>query len=112
MICDGLLLNYAITIVKIDFCHEAATEYIKCHSKVGRNIRTLQRDFDRWLYDRQNNHPYWEEFEEDDGTKHIVVRFNEDAYVYWLNNVRFNKGKQVAKLIKKPYKTLQKVINF
>ena len=47
-------------IVKIEFCYEKDTEYILCPAKVGRNIRQLQRDFDKWLYNRQNNHSYWE----------------------------------------------------
>lgn len=99
-------------IIKINFCYEEDTEYIKCHSKVGRKIRKLQREFDRWLFDRQNKHPYWEEFDEEDGTKYYAVSFNADAFVYWLNNVRFSKGKHVAKLIEKSYKTPKKVLNF
>ena len=45
-------------IVKVEFMYEEDAEYIRCFAKVGRNIRQLQREFDKWLYDRENNHPY------------------------------------------------------
>ncbi|WP_430510872.1 hypothetical protein [Gottfriedia solisilvae] len=100
-------------IVKIGFTYDEDTVYIRCPSKVGRNIRRLQRDFDRWLYDRKNNHPYWELFDvEEDGTECWGVSFNEEAFIYWLNNVRFKKGKEVAYLINDPKVLPKKTIKF
>ncbi|MBP0723851.1 hypothetical protein J5Y03_01475 [Bacillus sp. RG28] len=100
-------------IVKIEFTYEEDTVYIRCPAKVGRNIRQLQRDFDTWLYDRKNNHPYWTSFGvEEDGTECWGVSFNEEAFIYWLNNVRFNKGKNVASLIKDSKVLPKKTINF
>ncbi|MGE8081904.1 hypothetical protein [Peribacillus loiseleuriae] len=100
-------------IVKVEFMYEEDTEYICCPAKVGRNIRQLQRDFDKWLYDRENNHPYWEVADEDEeGNKLYGVCFNAEAFVFWLNNVRFNKGKNVAKLIETPNKSPKKKIGF
>ena len=34
--------------VKVEFMYEEDTEYIRCPAKVGRNIRQLLRDFDKW----------------------------------------------------------------
>ncbi|MGE7183218.1 hypothetical protein ACQKKK_04265 [Peribacillus sp. NPDC006672] len=100
-------------IVKVEFMYEEDTEYISCLAKVGRNIHQLQREFDKWLYDRENKHSYWEVAGEDEeGEKIFGVCFNGKAFVYWLNNVRFNKDKKVAKLIETPNKLPKKKIRF
>ena len=100
-------------IVKIEFCYEKDTEYILCPAKVGRNIRQLQRDFDKWLYNRQNNHSYWEVADIDEEGNNIYgVCFNAEAFVYWLNNIRFTKRKKIAKLVETPNKQPKKKIRF
>ena len=99
--------------VKVEFMYEEDTEYIRCPAKVGRNICQLQRDCDKWLYDGENKHPYWVVADEDEeGNKIYGVCFNAVAFVFWLNNVRFNKGKNVAKLIETPNKPAKKKIRF
>ena len=100
-------------IVKVEFMYEEDTEYICCPAKIGRNIRQLQREFDKWLYDRKNNHPYWMVTHVDEkGNKFYGVCFNADAFVYWLNNIRFRKGKKVARLLATPNIPPKKKINF
>lgn len=100
-------------IVKIEFDYETDTVYMVCPAKVGRNVRQLQRDFDKWIYDRKNSHPYWVVAHEDEkGNKRYGVCFNAEAFAYWLNNVRFNKGKRVARLIEVPDKPPKKIIGF
>ena len=99
--------------MKVEFMYEEDTEYIRCPAKVGRNIRQLQKDFDKWLYDRVNNHSYWVVAAEDEeGNKIYGVCFNTEAFVFWLNNVKFKKGKKVAKLIETPNKLAKKKISF
>jgi hypothetical protein len=100
-------------IVKVGFDYEDDLEYIKCSAKVGRNINQLQKDFFKWLYNRENNHPYWEVFGEDEeGNVIYGVCYRTDAFVYWLNKVRFNKGKSVARLIENPNLPPKKTIRF
>ena len=98
-------------IVEVQLCSKV--QYFRCSAKVGRKVRKLQRDFDTWLYNRDNNHSYWEVAHiDEDGNKLYGVCFDTEAFVYWLNNVRFKKSKRVAKLIKNPSKTPKKKINF
>jgi len=100
-------------IVKVGFEYEDDIEYMICPTKVGRNIKRLQKDFFKWLYNRENNHPYWEVFEEDEEGNIIYgVCYRTDAFVYWLNNVRFTKGKKVARLIEVPKTLPKKAIRF
>ena len=88
-------------------------QYFRCPAKVGRKVRKLQRDFDKWLYNRDNNHPYWEVAHiDEEGNQLYGVSFDTEAFVYWLNNVRFKKGKRIAKLIETPNKSPKKIISF
>jgi hypothetical protein len=98
-------------IVEVRLCQN--TQYFRCPAKVGRNVRKLQSSFDKWLYNRENNHPYWEVAHIDEnGNKFFGVCFDTEAFIYWLNNVRFKKGKNVAKLIENPRKRPKKIIYF
>lgn len=98
-------------IVKVGFDYEDDIEYMICPAKIGRNINRLQKEFWEWLYDRENQHPYWFE-DEEDGIVTYGVSYRTDAFVYWLNNVRFTKGKKVARLIEVPKTLPKKAIRF
>jgi hypothetical protein len=121
-------------IVKICFGYPDYGKYMVCSAKVGRNIKQLQLDFDKWLRNRVDNLPHLElvyvdeegnKFygekkpnyfidEHDDGEGGTVrgVSYGADTFVYYLNYVRFNKGKRVAKLIDVPNKPHKKTIVF
>lgn len=94
-------------IVKVELCTK--TQYFRCPTKIGRKVRKLQKDFDRWLYNRNNNHPYWKD---EDGNEFYGVCFDAEAFIFWLNNVRFKNGKKVARLIATPNKQPKKRIHF
>ncbi|WP_169800511.1 hypothetical protein [Metabacillus fastidiosus] len=100
-------------IVKLEFMYESDSEYMSCPAKVGRNVRKLQRQFDKWIYDRNNKHPYWVIADEDEeGNEIYGVCFNAEAFVYWLNDVKFVKRKKIAKLIDKPADPPKKKLRF
>ncbi|MEI2368907.1 hypothetical protein [Niallia circulans] len=100
-------------IVKIEFDYENDTEYIRCTAKVGRNIRKLQRQFDKWIYDRNNKHPYWELAHiDEEGYEIYGVCFDAEAFVYWLNHVKYVKRKKVARLVEKPNEPPKKKLRF
>ena len=98
-------------IVKVGFDSEDDIEYIICPAKVGRNINRLQEEFWNWLFDRQNQHPYWVEYEED-GNVTYIVSYRTDAFIFWLNKVKFKKGKNVARLLEAPKTPPKKTIWF
>ena len=98
-------------IVKVGFDYEDDIEYMICPAKVGRNIHRLQKEFWEWLFDRENQHPYWFEYEED-GNVTYGVSYRTDAFIYWLNKMKFNKGKNVARLIEVPKTPPKKTIRF
>jgi hypothetical protein len=47
-------------IVKICFGYPDYGKYMVCSAKVGRNIKQLQLDFDKWLRNRVENLPHLE----------------------------------------------------
>lgn len=70
-------------IVKVGFDYEDDVEYMIYLAKVERNIKRLQREFWDWLYNRENKHPYWFEYEED-GNITYGVSYRTDIFVYCL----------------------------
>lgn len=102
-----------ILIVKIEFGYETDTEYIRCPARVGRNIRKLQRQFDKWIYDRNNKHSYWIVTDEDEEGNNIYgVCFNAEAFVYWMNHIKYAKRKRVARIIDNPVNSPKKKLRF
>ncbi|WP_157052726.1 hypothetical protein [Priestia koreensis] len=88
-------------------------EYMSCAAKGGRNIHQLQREFDQWIYDRGNDHPYWEiAYIDEEGNEGYGVSFSGEAFVNWLNNVKFSKRKKVARLVSTVPSHYKKVLRF
>jgi len=100
-------------IVTIDYGYETDAEYIRCSARVGRNIRKLQRQFDKWIYNRNNKHPYWVVAHiDEDGNEHYGVCCITEAFFYWLNHIKCAKRKQVARLIENPPNPPKKKLRF
>ncbi|MER2107120.1 MAG: hypothetical protein ABS949_09285 [Solibacillus sp.] len=100
-------------IIAVKFEYECATAYMRCPAKVGRAIKRLQWDFFDWLYDRENPHQYWEIHDYDEAGNPVYgVSYGEDAFIYWLNQVRFTRGKRVATIITAPKQPAKKTIHF
>ena len=64
-----------------------------------------------YLIERTNQHPYQFE-EEEEGNITYGVSYRTDAFIYWLNKVKFIKGKNVARLIEVPKTLPKKTIRF
>ena len=98
-------------IVKVGFDYEDDIEYMICPAKVGRNIIDYKRNFGNGYMTERTNILYWFEYEED-GNVTYGVSYRTDAFIYWLNKVKFNKGKNVARLIEVPKTPPKKTIKF
>lgn len=59
-------------------------DIIEVPNHIGENIKEYQAEFDEWLYNKNNDHPFWTY---KDGEKYGVC-FRSNAFVYWLNNVK------------------------
>lgn len=59
-------------------------DIIEVPNHIGENIKEYQAEFDEWLYNKNNDHPFWTY---KDGEKYGVC-YRSNAFVYWLNNVK------------------------
>lgn len=58
------------------------TDIIIVPEDIAKNVKKIQRSFDRWLYDKDNDHGCWEII---DGKK-MAVSFDTDVFVDYINN--------------------------
>ena len=61
------------------------------------DLKKLQKNFDKWLYNKENNHGYWVVI---DGKKR-AVKFDGLAFVEWLNKYILTNNNVKAHVIKK-----------
>ena len=80
--------------VIVHFTYDAYT--IEVPNQVGRNIRSHQESFDKWLYDKNNDHGLWQIV---NGEKQAVAFGIEDFVAYLNNNVLRNCPRKV-KIVK------------
>lgn len=70
-------------------------DIIEVPNYVGNKIKAYQVEFDKWLYNKENDHPFWTYKK----GKKCGVCFRGNAFVYWLNNVKFADSPNCAKII-------------
>lgn len=49
---------------------------------LGKRIKKIQNLFDKWLYDKTNNHGHWII----KNGKKVAVSFDTDTFIYYINN--------------------------
>ena len=62
------------------------TDIIVVPEDIAKNIKKIQRSFDRWLYDKNNDHGCWEII----NGKKRAVSFDTDVFVDYINNHYLN----------------------
>lgn len=60
------------------------------------NMKKYQKSFDKWIYDKTNDHGYWEVI----NGKKKAVSFDTEAFVKYLNNFHLKSRKEQAKVLK------------
>ena len=75
-----------------------------CHSdliivpdSIAQNIHSIRMEFDKWLYDKSNNHDYWVYI----NGKKKAVSFDSNAFVDYLNNIHLVNNKEKSYIIQK-----------
>lgn len=74
------------------------TDVINVPDEIGTQIKKYQKKCDKWLYNKNNNHQYWEK---DEYGKKLGVGICSDAFVYWLNSFVLNDSEQKAAVLKR-----------
>ena len=78
------------------------TDLIMVPDSVLQSIHEIRLEFDKWLYDKSNDHGYWVYI---DG-KRKAVSFDTKAFVHYLNNVYLPKGKEKVIVLQEKAKSI------
>ena len=76
---------------------EYEEHYIKVPEIIFNNIKKIRKEFDKWLYDKNNNHGYWVIV---NGVKK-GVSYDASVFIDYLNNHYSNDSKCKIKEINK-----------
>lgn len=71
------------------------TDLIMVPDSVFENIHEIRSKFDKWLYDKSNDHGYWVYVE----GKKRAVSFDTTAFVRYLNDVYLPDSKESASVL-------------
>ena len=52
---------------------------------IAKDIHRYRSEFDQWLYDRNNDHGYWQEVNDESGHFFAVCYDGYEAFPRWLN---------------------------
>lgn len=70
-------------------------DIIEVPNHIGNNIEKYQAEFDKWIYNKENDHPFWTY---KNGKKYGVC-YRSNAFVYWLNNIILVGSKYKASIV-------------
>ena len=82
----------------INLVFDYYTDVIDVPDEIGCQIKKYQRKCDKWLFNRLNDHKYWEI---DKHGKKIGVGICSEAFVYWLNNFILNDSEKKSFIVEK-----------
>ena len=72
-------------------------DLLECPSLVAESIKEYQQQFDKWLYDKSNDHGYW--VTESLHKTNPDESFGVDAFVDWLNRFVLHDKTEKAKVV-------------
>ena len=75
------------------------TDVVDVPEHIGKQLRKYQSKCDKWLYNKLNDHEFWET--DNNGRKKYAVGICSEAFVYWLNNVELSTNDPKAKIFEK-----------
>ena len=82
------------------------TDIIKVPKEYGTDAKKLQDQFDKWLYDKNNDHGFWISKK----GKYSGVTFNSDSFVDYLNNHVREEGWEKVTFIERKAQVIPKDI--
>lgn len=74
---------------------------------IGINIKKYQNKCDRWLFNKLNEHEFWEK---DSSGRKLGVGVCSESFIYWLNNFILNDSHEKAYIVKKNIKKYDKAL--
>lgn len=80
-------------------------DIISVPDNIGKDIKKYQNQCDKWLFNKSNNHKFWEK---DSSGKKLGVGICSEALVYWLNEFVPKDSDEKAAIVQKSVKEKDK----
>ncbi len=74
-------------------------DLIEVPQSVIDNKDKLQKQFYRWIYNKNNNHQYWVHTIDISGKPFVGLMYRSDAFVDWLNKKVLNSSTEKAVIV-------------
>lgn len=82
----------------INIVFDYYVDIISVPNNIGTNIKKYQNLCDRWLYNKLNEHEFWEK---DSSGKKLGIGICSEAFIYWLNNYALKDSEEKAYIVQK-----------
>lgn len=83
-------------LVNIVFDYYA--DIVSVPDSIGINIKKYQNQCDKWLFNKLNEHEFWEK---DDFGNKLGVGVCSESFIYWLNEFVLKDSKEKAYIVRK-----------
>ena len=88
---QGNFIDYYTNI-----CYNA--DIVSAPDSFGINIKKYQNQCDKWLFNKLNEHEFWEK---DDSENKLGVGVCSESFIYWLNEFVLKDSKEKAYIVRK-----------
>ena len=82
----------------INMVFDYYVDIINVPDSIGVNIKKYQNQCDRWLFNKLNEHEFWEK---DNSGKKLGVGVCSESFIYWLNKFVLKDSKEKAYIVQK-----------
>lgn len=82
----------------INMVFDYYVDIINVPDSIGVNIKKYQNQCDRWLFNKLNEHEFWEK---DNSGKKLGVGVCSESFIYWLNKFVLKDSKEKAYILQK-----------
>ncbi len=79
-----------------DICYNA--DIVSVPDSIGINIKKHRNQCDKWLFNKLNEHEFWEK---DDSGNKLGVGVCSESFIYWLNEFVLKDSKEKAYIVRK-----------
>lgn len=83
-------------LVNIVFDYNA--DIVSVPDSIGINIKKYRNQCDKWLFNKLNEHEFWEK---DDSGNKLGVGVCSESFIYWLNEFVLKDSKEKAYIMRK-----------
>ena len=94
----GYLFNQVGTLMLANIVFDYNADIVSVPDSIGINIKKYRNQCDKWLFNKLNEHEFWEK---DDSGNKLGVGVCSESFIYWLNEFVLKYSKEKAYIVRK-----------